>query len=347
MLLSKGTKVRLRHSDDEGVVLALLDNGMVNVLLKGSGIEIPVFPEALEAIYDSQKTKAKVVPGKQPKPSSTPAPAQIDSQYTILKSKGIQLAFEPIFQGDEVPEKYLVYLINDTDSDIIYQVSLTIAGEQELSETGKLNKVSLVQIGDIFYDELSDNPSFHFDCRRITTDGTGAQHLKTLKIKPKQFFRKIATAPILNKKVHLYTIFDNLKAQRKDQLGEDLKTYTQKNSQPLVKRPMPGGGSKWVPDVKAKAAFKPELDLHIDALLDDHELLNKGEILQIQIKAFEKYIEEALKLGVDRVFIIHGVGAGKLKNIIATKLIQMRFIKTFKNEYHAKYGFGATEVIFD
>lgn len=346
MLLSKGTKVRLIHSNDEGIVLKLLDNGMVSVMLKDGGMEIPVFPEALEAIYDSQKTKAKVVPGKQKKAPIQPAPAQINAQYTILKSKGIQLAFDPIFQGDEIPEKYQIYLINDTNSDVIFQVSLKIAGEQELKETGKLNKLSLIQIGDIYYDELNDSPTFELDFRRITTDGTGAQHLKTLKIKAKQFFRNVETVPILNRKVHVYKVFENLNAQRKDQQGDDLKTYTQKNSQPIIKRKT-NSGTKWVPDIKAKAEFKSELDLHINALLDDHELLNKGEILQIQIKAFEKYIEEALKLGVDRVFIIHGVGAGKLKNIIATKLIQMRFIKTFKNEYHAKYGYGATEVIFD
>jgi hypothetical protein len=346
LLLSKGTKVRLKNSNDEGVVVALLNNGMVSVLLKDADITIPVFPEALEAIYDSKKTKAKVVPGKQSKVTAGPPAAQINAQYTILKSKGIQLAFDPIFQGDDVPEKYQIYLINDTSSDIIYQVSLRVAGEQEFTETGKLNKVSLVQIGDIFYDELNDSPTFDLDFRRITTDGTGAQHLKTLKIKAKQFFRNIETAPILNRKVHIYKVFENLKAERKDQQEEDLKTYTQKNAQPVFKKPA-SAGTTWSPDVKAKAEFKAELDLHIDALTEDHSSLNKAEILQYQIKAFEKYMEEALKLGVDRVFIIHGVGKGKLRNIIATRLIQMRFIKTFKNEYHAKYGFGATEVIFD
>ncbi|MEM6379651.1 MAG: hypothetical protein AAF705_15720, partial [Bacteroidota bacterium] len=124
MLLSKGTKVRLINSNEEGIVIALLDNGMVSVLLKETGFKIPVFPDALEAIYDSQKTKAKVVPDKQIKPTTTPPPAQIDSQYTILKSKGIQLAFDPIFQGDDVPDRYQIYLINDTNSDVIYQVAM-------------------------------------------------------------------------------------------------------------------------------------------------------------------------------------------------------------------------------
>jgi dsDNA-specific endonuclease/ATPase MutS2 len=44
--------------------------------------------------------------------------------------------------------------------------------------------------------------------------------------------------------------------------------------------------------------------------------------------------------------VIHGLGKGKLKNEIATRLINHPEVKTFKNEYHPKYGFGATEIIF-
>lgn len=346
MLFAKGTKVKLKYSDEQGVITELLDNGMVKVRLIDSGIEIPIFPEGLEAIYQAGKTKAKVVPDKKIKEKETPLPPQIDPQYTILKSRGIQLAFDPIFQGDDVPEKYLIHLINDTNSDIIYQVSLQIAGEEEFKKTGKLDQMSSVQLGDLFYDELSDNPSMDLDCCRITTDGTGARHLKSLKIKPKQFFNNIATAPILNRKVHLYRVFDNLKAERKDQQEEDLKVYTKKNV--AYKAPPKNANPKfWSHDIQAKAEFKNELDLHIEELVDDYEGLSNSDILHIQIRTFEEYIEEALKLGVDRVFIIHGVGKGKLKNAIATKLIQMRFIKTFKNEWHHKYGWGATEVIFD
>ncbi|MEZ4982772.1 MAG: hypothetical protein R2769_14535 [Saprospiraceae bacterium] len=42
MIFSKGTKVRIRHTGDEGRVEAMLDNGMVKVILPG-GMDIPVF----------------------------------------------------------------------------------------------------------------------------------------------------------------------------------------------------------------------------------------------------------------------------------------------------------------
>ena len=42
-----------------------------------------------------------------------------------------------------------------------------------------------------------------------------------------------------------------------------------------------------------------------------------------------------------------GLQAGLLKQRIATRLLRMPEVKTFKNEYHARYGYGATEVIFE
>ncbi|RQH21817.1 hypothetical protein D5R40_31195 [Okeania hirsuta] len=49
---------------------------------------------------------------------------------------------------------------------------------------------------------------------------------------------------------------------------------------------------------------------------------------------------------MERVFVIHGVGEGKLRNAIATRLIKYPEVVSFKNEFHPRYGFGATEIIF-
>jgi len=74
--------------------------------------------------------------------------------------------------------------------------------------------------------------------------------------------------------------------------------------------------------------------------------MDNAQILRLQLSHFEAFIENALRIGVPRVFIIHGVGKGKLRDMIATKLIQNRDVETFRNEYHPRYGWGATEVEF-
>jgi len=75
--------------------------------------------------------------------------------------------------------------------------------------------------------------------------------------------------------------------------------------------------------------------------------MNNGEILKHQLWVFERYIDQALRLGIDNVFIIHGLGKGKLKTEIAKRLATHPFVQTYKNEFHPKYGWGATEVIFE
>ena len=89
-----------------------------------------------------------------------------------------------------------------------------------------------------------------------------------------------------------------------------------------------------------------ELDLHIERLTNRREKLNNSEMMRLQLSRFDQYMDEAIRLGVERVFIIHGLGTGRLKNAIASRLIALSEVKTFKNEYHPKYGWGATEVIF-
>jgi dsDNA-specific endonuclease/ATPase MutS2 len=45
------------------------------------------------------------------------------------------------------------------------------------------------------------------------------------------------------------------------------------------------------------------------------------------------------------VYIIHGVGKGRLKEMIHARLKRHSDVEHFKNEYHERYGWGATEVI--
>jgi dsDNA-specific endonuclease/ATPase MutS2 len=58
-------------------------------------------------------------------------------------------------------------------------------------------------------------------------------------------------------------------------------------------------------------------------------------------------MHEAVDLGVPEVYIIHGLGEGKLRNTVQTILSELKSLgklKSFSNEYLEKYGFGATWV---
>ena len=207
----------------------------------------------------------------------------------------------------------------------------------------KIKAMSVYEVGELLFDQLNDHPVFEVECWRVSTAGTESRLHKSLRIKPKQFFKKTTMAPLLNKQVHLFSVFPRLRPQ-KPKKDEDLKTYTKRNTRPTIN--WDNINERFSVDVMEFAEFEPEMDLHIEYLVSDYQRLSNNEILSIQLFHFEQYISKAIRLGVDRVFVIHGVGKGKLRDEIATRLVQMDHIKSFKNEYHPRYGYGATEVIF-
>lgn len=347
MLFTEGTKVRFKNTGDEGVITAILDMEMVNVLLDDD-MEIPAFIENLERIQDIPKPnhhpiKAKFVQAKKKPTPPSPPYSKGDSQYYILKSLGIQLVFDPELQADGVTTNYQIYLLNDTRYDALFTYTIELKGSTPQTLNGKIESVSYVHLGELKFNQLSESPKITIDCWQLTTVGTGYKLSKTIKIKPKQFFKNIRTVPLLDRQVHWYQMFENFDKEEKSD-GEDLKTYTQKNAR-KPKRPKSNTQGFTGAHPMELANFNNELDLHIEHLSNNFKKLSNAEILRIQLSHFDSYLEKALRIGVDRVFIVHGLGKGKLKNEIATRLINHPHVKTFKNEYHARYGFGATEVI--
>ena len=348
MLFAEGTKVRFKNTGDEGVIIAILDAEMVNVVLDDDDMVIPAFIENLERIEDipkpnSNPIKAKFVQSKQVPPPPIPPLQDNDSQYHILKSLGIQLAFDPQVQPDGITSSYDIYMINDTRYDALFTFTIDIIGEIPKTINGKISSVSYQNLGEMKFSQLNEAPIIEVDIWQVTTIGTGYKMSKKFKIKAKQFFKNVRTAPLLNKQVHWYQLFENFDKEKKSK-GEDLKTYTQRNAQKPKKsssnyRKMSGS------DPMELAHFQNEIDLHIENLVSDNKKRNNAEILRIQITHFNQFLDKAIRLGVKSAFVIHGVGKGKLKNEVATRLMNHPQVKTFKNEFHPKYGFGATEII--
>jgi len=348
MLLAVGTRVKFIHSQDQGVVTELLENGMVNVWLEAEDMEIPAFAEDLTRLeqpsFDHGK-KTRIASGQKAKPTTTPPPADIRHQNTILESPGIQLAFSPQLRPDATATNYQIFLINDTGQDVLYTLELQIAGKSPQKHHGKLDALTYTSIGQLPFDSLNDNPCIEMECWRITTEGTGSRLHRRLRLKPKSFFKATVTAPLLNQSVHLFRVFEKLenpKPQRPKK-GEDLKTYTQRYTR---SRPAPNHlGRRLSNEVLEFAEFIPELDLHIEALESNYKKFSNAEILQLQLQHFERYLDKAIRLGVERVFIIHGLGRGRLRKAIHQRLKTNAQVAKYKNEYHPKYGYGATEVV--
>lgn len=345
MLLGIGNKVRFIHTGTEGKIVDRLNDGMFIVEVV-DGIEIPASPEHLERIdraLSGSSVKARVIQTSKPKNDREKIPMP-ERQYEILKSEGIQMAFELMQDGSM--QRYAVYILNDTQYQALYEIEIRVKGSSIKKVNGKVDPLSVFQIMEMPSDYLSDNPLLVVNCRQISTEGMTDWLKKEFKLKPKQFFGKRKTAVLLDRQAYVYKLFEPYQLKKKE---ESLEKYTKKKiaEQPIKNRPEKMYKQWTGANVEKFANFPLEKDLHIEKLVKDHSKMSNGEIFKLQIRTFHEYLDEAIRLGVRKVFVVHGHGKGKLKNEIATILLQNPDVKTFRNEYHPRFGTGATEVIFE
>ena len=346
MLYAIGTKVRLRFTGDRGTITGLLDGGMLQVRLDNDpDFEIPTFEEDLQRDEAAEPISAgaKFIQGKQEKKPEAPPARRLQSQYKILKPKGLQLVFEPMPGRDGSVSRFKVWLLNDTSSEFLMEFDLYTHARDVLSVDDKIHASTALELGDFLSDDLNEAPEAFLRVRRITTAGVDEPIEHTLKIKPKAFFNSLLTAPILNVLAYQFVMIDKFE-QEDGKEESDLKSYAKQQ----VSKPVRESNSRPYKafDPEALANFVTEIDLHIQSLLNGHARLDKSEIMRIQLQHCQRFVEKAARLGAPRVFLIHGVGEGKLKDAIADQLKANPDVVKFKNEYHHKYGYGATEVIF-
>lgn len=346
MLFAIGTKVNFRYTDESGVVTALLEEGMLQIRLDSNPeMEIPAFEEDLisQAGDATGAERTKTLSGVKPAP---PPRREIKSGYHILKPKGLQLAFEPMPGRDGTVTRYNAWLINDTPQEFLFEVDIYISNRDIINAEGKSAATTAQELGILLYDDLNELPEVSASFQRITTEGPGEPVQNRLKIRPKQFFNNLQTVPILNLLAHKFLLFDPAAPPKTSAESEDLLNYTRQKIQPGKS----SGTSNSTPfsafNVEEFAHFVPEIDLHIENLIQGYAKLDKGEILRIQLLHFQRFLDKSVRLGVPRIFVIHGVGEGKLREAIAARLREHPEVVKFKNEFHHKYGYGATEVIF-
>jgi DNA-nicking Smr family endonuclease len=246
---------------------------------------------------------------------------------------------------DGTVSRFKVWLLNDTAHEFLVEFDLYTDKRDVLIIDDKLAACTALEMGDFLTDELNDSPEMFLRVRRITTAGLDQPLERAQKIRPKQFFNSLLTAPILNVLTYQFVLLDSFEKKVEEKV-EDLRSFAKQQPKKPQRSDAHSRPYKAF-DPEALASFEPEIDLHIEKLLNGHARLDKGEILRIQLQHCQRFLDKAQRLGAPRVFLIHGLGEGKLKDAIAAMLKENPYVAKFKNEYHHKYGYGATEVIFD
>ncbi|MGM9746451.1 MAG: DUF2027 domain-containing protein [Paludibacteraceae bacterium] len=87
-----------------------------------------------------------------------------------------------------------------------------------------------------------------------------------------------------------------------------------------------------------------EIDLHINALLDNTNGMTNADMLQYQLDKFHSVMREYAKRRGQKIIFIHGKGEGVLRAAIEKELKTHYRTCYFQDASFQQYGFGATQV---
>ncbi len=339
MKYQPGDDIIILHTKEEGKVVEVINNKML--LIEVRGVRFPAYIDQVDFPYFHRFTNKKETPAKKPvKKYVDDVPKEKKSTHPIAKEEGVLLSFIPKFImdefGDDVVELFKLYLINRNNIGYKFHYTQEFFGEEAFELKGEVLTHHDFYLHDIAFSDFNDNPSFSFDFSLITPDKTKVDHYETsIKLKPKQLFQRIEEMKQKNEPSIIFKLFDVYPQKQIEEKVELTPNILKKNKIYTAER--------------IREHLEPPrsvVDLHIEKLTSDWQRLSNFEILTIQLREFEKWYELALAHHLPSFIVIHGVGTGKLRDEIHDILKTKREVKTFVNQYHPNYGYGATEIYF-
>lgn len=332
-----GDIVLILHSNEEGRVVDIINDKMLMVDVKG--ISFPVYMDQVDFPYFRRFTEKKLFPAKKEKQFVDDIRKEKPSQEKRT-ADGVWLTFLPIMDtdefGDVVVEELKLHLINRTETPYRFVYELHFFGKPDFELKNTIQPFEDFYLHDVDFADLNDSPSFEFDFSLLQPDKKKAEHFESsVKLKPKQLFAKIEELKEKNQATFSQRLFENYP----DKVIEDT----------VEMGKLAAKGYKIYEASKARQHLEPArsvIDLHIEKLTDDYRRMSNYEIVSLQLKTFEKYYHLAVAHHQPSLIVIHGVGEGVLRDEIHDILRLKKEVKSFVNQYHPNFGYGATEIFF-
>ncbi len=332
-----GDIVLVLHSNEEGQIVDFINDKMVMVEIRG--VRFPVYMDQIDFPYFKRFSEKKIVPAPKKKKYVDDIKREKPSQVEKVVD-GVWLTFLPVMDTDEfgdlIVEELKLHLINRTETPYNFIYKLNYFGDVEFELKNRINPFEDFYIHDIPFADMNDNPSFDFEFSLLQPEKGKADYYETsLKLRAKQLFAKIEEVKQKNLATFTYKLFDKYP----DKLIEDrvelgklaakgYKVYNIKEARQHLESP------------------RSVIDLHAEKLTDEWRDMSNYEILGLQLRTFEKYYELALAHMQPSLTVVHGMGTGKLRDEIHDMLRLRREVKSFVNQYHSQFGYGATEIFF-
>ncbi|HLI93220.1 MAG TPA: Smr/MutS family protein [Puia sp.] len=345
MKFEVGDKVVVKHSNDDGEVVEIINDKMVVVNVRG--VRFPAYTDQLDFPYFKQFTEKKLFPAEKrlkkyvdQLPPEKPQPGKKKERIAQLAT-GVWITFLPVFDRDEfdddVVESLKVYLVNNSALGYHFSYRLNYFGKTDFDLANQILAGHDFYLHDIPFPNLNDNPSLEWEFSLLAPDKARVEYYETtFKPRAKQVFARIGEIRKKGEATFSFKLFDEYPFRPVEE--------------PVDARRLLGESGFRIYDAsRARQHLEParsELDLHAGRLTDNPDALDNFEILTLQLQTFEKYFDLAIAHHLPSMIVIHGVGTGKLRDEIHEILRTKRQVKSFINRYDPRYGYGATEIFF-
>lgn len=335
MKYQEGDKIIVLLTNEEGKVVEIMNEKMVMIEVKG--VRFPAYMDQIDFPYFKMFSEKRVA-NKRKVFIDDVKPEK--GKTKTKTGNGVFLSFMPIFDkdifDDDVVEKLKIYLVNQTETAYQFTYNLRFGGESDFEIKNSVEALSEFYLHNVNFEDMSDNPRFDLEFSLVNPDKTKAAYYEaSLKLKAKQLFKKIEETQLKNEPTFSYPLFD---------------AYPDKVDEEKVDLSRLGNAGFRIYDAaKVRENLQPArsvVDLHIEKLTDTWKHLSNFEILTIQLKEFEKFYDLSVAHYQPALTIIHGVGTGKLRDEIHEILRLKKEVKSFVNQYHPSFGYGATEIFF-
>lgn len=337
MIFELGDKVIVKHTKEIGKIVDLIGKDMV-MLENDKGVRFPVFTDSIE--YPFSEIFSKTKPVKQPQTVYIDQVKREKGTPKASDKTGVYLTLLPILDkdvfDDDIVETLKIYLVNHNAESYRFHYKYFKNTNLEFELTNELEKGGRFFVHTIPFEELNDSPRFNIEFSLTSPDKRKeAYHECVVKQSGKQFFKKIQDT------------LSNQEASFAYELFVEFPDKKQENKLDLTKLHNSGykvynadSGKKHLPPARSV------VDLHIEKIVNNPDKLSNTEILDIQMREFEKWYDLAIGHRLSSMILIHGVGAGVLKSNLHQALNRKSEVTSLNDRYHPNYGHGATEVFF-
>jgi len=341
-----GDKVKFLNAKGGGIVTRIIDTRMVGVAVEG-GFEIPTLSSELIRLEKDEPGARffdehfDIAPREEMEERSIQTENRLlELPYSVTKnrkSEELFLAFVPHDQKWLISGLLDVMMVNNSSYDILYNLFLqnpdkTFTGK----DYGSCFPDSRLILDTITREQLPEWTSgylqflFHKEnCTEVLPPFNSEFRVSGQKFYNEASYRETNFITEKAIVVRLLSLTDYLQLNRKQEDAPSARIPAREEEALIFKH-----------QVNPREA---EVDLHIEELLEDHISLKKEEILDFQIRYFERSLDSAISNRFLKVIFIHGVGNGILREAILGILKKQAGIEVFDAPMQ-KYGVGAIEV---